>query len=174
MKKYLNSVSIFHLLALSLLIRIVAYYFYGDSEISNEWEKILHNKEVSGIFGYYVVESEYIAHPKLAEIGDKVLPTIFMPPLYYYFIFVIKYFTSNIFVFNYLIIILQIFLSLFSIFIFFKILSNILRKDLSIIITFIFAFFPINILAATQISSVTLQIFLLLSFYGKSKNKFSP
>ena len=164
MKKYLNSVSIFHLLALSLLTRIVAYYFYGDSELSNEWEKIVHNKEVSVIFGYYVAESEYIAHPKLAEIGDKVLPTIFMPPLYYYFIFVTKYFTSNVVVFNYLIIVLQIFLSLFSILIFFKILSNILRKDLSIIITFIFAFFPINILAATQISSVTLQIFLLLNF----------
>jgi 4-amino-4-deoxy-L-arabinose transferase-like glycosyltransferase len=36
---------------------------------------------------------------------------------------------------------------------------------LSSLLTFIFAFFPINIYAAAQVSSITLQIFLVLSFF---------
>ena len=165
MKKYLFSFSILHLLALSIIIRILTYYFYGDLELANEWEKIIHNKEVSGVFGFYIAESEYIAHPKLAEAGEKVLPSIYMPPLYYYFIYVIKLASFNIFDLSTLVIFLQIFLSLVSILIFFKILINFTSKDLAMIITIIFALFPINILAPSQISSITLQIFLLLNFF---------
>ena len=165
MEKYFNTFSIAHLLTLSLIGRIIVFYFYGDTALTNEWEKLIHNKEISGIFGFYVAESEFAAHPKLAEVGEKVLPSIYMPPLYYYFIYVIKFLSLNIFDLSNLVIIFQIFLSLVSILIFFKIVSNLTTKELSITISSIFAFYPINVLASSQISSITLQIFLLLNFF---------
>jgi 4-amino-4-deoxy-L-arabinose transferase-like glycosyltransferase len=165
MEKYFNTFSIAHLLTLSLIARIIVFYFYGDTALTNEWEKLIHNKEISGIFGFYVAESEFAAHPKLAEVGEKVLPSIYMPPLYYYFIYVIKFLSLNIFDLSNLVIIFQIFLSLVSILIFFKIVSNLTTKELSITISSIFAFYPINVLASSQISSITLQIFLLLNFF---------
>lgn len=165
MRKFFDYLSIFHLLVLSLAFRVVVNYFYGDSELANEWENIIHNKAISGIFGFYIAESEFIANPKLAEIGERVLPTIYMPPLYYYLIYLIKLVSLDIFKTSFLVIFFQICLSLVSIFIFFHILRNFVSKNFSIFITSIFAFFPVNILSSSQISSITLQIFLLLNFF---------
>ena len=165
MSKLFNSFSIFHLLFLSLIIRIFAYYFYGDNELVNEWEVIIHNYEITNIFGIHVAVDEYVAETKLAEVGDRVLPSAFMPPLYYYFIYLIKYFASDLINIADLIIFTQITVSLISILIFFKILKLLIKKELIIFLTFIFAFFPINILAVSQISSVTLQIFFMVNFF---------
>ena len=52
--------------------------------------KIIHNKKISGLFGYYVVINDYFADPKFAEYGDIVLPTVFMPPLYSYYIYMFE------------------------------------------------------------------------------------
>ena len=165
MSKFLSQFSILHLLFVSLITKLVAYYFFADHELANEWEKLIHNKETSGIFGFYIASGEYEAHPKLAEAGDKVLPSVFMPPLYYYFIYALKLLSFDIFKLSDQVIFLQIILSLVSIFIFFKILIEFVTKELSIIIASIFAFFPMNILAASQVSSITIQIFLLLNFF---------
>ena len=88
-----------------------------------------------------------------------------MPPLYYYFIYIIKYLGNDLVNPINLIIIVQIFISLISIIIFFKISQIFLDKKYGIILTFIFAFFPLNILSSSQISSITLQIFLILYFF---------
>ncbi len=165
MSKLFNSFSIFHLLFLSLIARVVTYYFYGDTILANEWALIIHNYEVTNIFGIHVAVDEYIAETKLAETGDRVIPSVFMPPLYYYFIFVIKYLTNNAIDVANLIIFSQIIISLISILIFSKILKFLINKNFIIYIVSIFAFFPINVLAASQISSVTLQIFLLTNFF---------
>ena len=59
-----------------------------------------------------------------------------------------------------------------------KIVSKFEKKNLPILISFIFAFFPLNIYASVQVSSITLQIFLILSFLFYfieliEKNKFN-
>jgi hypothetical protein len=165
MKKIINSISIFHLLYVGLILRVVSYYFYGDYELTNEWGILVHNKEISNIFGYYVISGENGVQPKLAESGEIVLPSVYMPPLYYYFIYSLKILSFNFFSISKLIIIFQLFLSLVSIFLFFKICNKFTEKNISLIFTSIFAFFPINVLAASKISSITLQIFLLLNFF---------
>ena len=165
MKKITNLFSILNLLILSLIIRIASYFFYGDYGLTNEWERILHNKEISDIFGFYVAINEYVAQPKLAEIGERVLPSVYMPPLYYYFIYLIKFISSDFLTTSKLVIIFQLFLSILSILLFYRILNEFLTKNLCIIFTAIFAFFPINVIASCKISSITLQIFLLLNFF---------
>ena len=87
MLNLIKNFSLIHLLSLSLILRAISFYFYGDESLVNEWAKIIHNQEVSGIFGYYVVINDYFADPKFAEYNEVVLPTVFMPPLYYYFIY---------------------------------------------------------------------------------------
>lgn len=165
MKKFFSSLSIYHLLLVSLISKIISYYFFADHELTNEWEKLIHNKEISGIFGFYIASGEYIAHPKLAEAGDKVLPSVFMPPLYYYFIYILKLLSLDFFSLSNQVIFFQIILSLVSIYIFSKILIKFTTKEISMVITSVFAFFPMNILAVSQISSITIQIFLLLNFF---------
>ena len=65
-----------------------------------------------------------------------------------------------------LVIFFQIFLSLASILMFYEILKVIkIEKKLTLILSFIFAFFPLNVYATLQISSVTLQIFLIVMFF---------
>ena len=61
----------------------------------------LHNYEISGIFGFNVVINETYAYPKFAEIGETVLPTAFMPPLYFFYLYLLK--LLNINALNYLV-----------------------------------------------------------------------
>ena len=165
MKIILNKITIYQILFLGLILRVFALFYYSDVSLVDEWARIIHNKDISGVFGLNIVLSEYSADPKFAEIGEKVLPTIFMPPLYIYFIYTIKFLAGNFFNYVNVIILIQIILSLISIIILYLITKRLQKsKNISILITFIFAFFPINIYATVQISSVTLQIFLILSF----------
>ena len=165
MIKFFKQFSIIHLLIIGLIIKLIVFNLFAVSGLSNEWEIIIHNKEISGIFGINVASSEYIATPKLAENGERVLPTVFMPSLYYYFIYVLKFFSLNENNVSNYIILFQILLSLASVAIFYRLLCNFLSKRFSIILTSIFLFFPLNVYASIKISSITLQIFLLINFF---------
>ena len=110
--------------------------------------------------------NDYLAIPKLAEVGEKVLPSVFMPPLYTNLIFTLDLFFGDFIKTVNLVIFFQIFLSLASILMFYEILKVIkIEKKLTLILSFIFAFFPLNVYATLQISSVTLQIFLIVMFF---------
>ena len=158
--------SIYNLLFLSFLIRVIFSFIYGDKFLENEWGIILHNYEISGIFGFNVVINETYAYPKFAEIGETVLPTAFMPPLYFFYLYLLKLLNINALNLVDLVIISQIFLSTFSIYFFFKIVQVYEKnKNKIFLFTAFFAFFPINIYASLQISSITLQLFLIVLFF---------
>ena len=126
---------------------------------------ILHNFEVSGIFGLNVVVNEFIAIPNMAKAGDVVLPTVFMPPLYFYFIYILKFLTNDFFNLVNLVIFSQVIISTVSIYVFYEILHiSEKNKFKTLFVSALFAFFPINIYAVSQISSITLQIFLIVLF----------
>ena len=163
----LNSIknfSLIHLLFLSLIVRAVSFYFFGDESLVNEWAKIIHNQEVSGVFGYYVVVNDFFADPKFAENNEVVLPTVFMPPLYFYFIYVTKLISFGILNLVDLIITLQIFISLVSIYIFYELVKFFEKEQVALIAATIFSLFPLNVWVVSQISSITLQILLILLF----------
>ena len=83
-----NIFTIYNLLILSLVIRFIFAIFYSDKTLENEWGIIFHNYQASGIFSYNVVVNEFLALPNLAKSGEVVLPTVFMPPLYFYYMFI--------------------------------------------------------------------------------------
>ena len=142
MEKNIETKELLAILFIGLLLRSFSIYLFSDEVLTNEWAVIIKNYKLSGTFGVNVVQNEFFAFPNIAKEGEKVLPTIFMPPLYYYFIYLVDLiFNDYLNIANY-IIILQTLLSLISIILFYKIIQNFEKdKFITLLVTSIFAFF---------------------------------
>ena len=136
---------------ISVLSRSIIAYFYGDRFLENEWAILVKNLYNFG-------------HFSLLTFDDLFLPNLWMPPVYGYFI----YLHALIFGLNEklasIVIITQILISSITPIIFYRIISNFFSKDLSFIGVLIFSLFPLIIYSATQISSATIYLFLILCF----------
>ena len=90
----------------------------------------------------------------------ELIPSVWMPPAYPFFIYLIKTATSfetqN---FIYLIIFIQIILSTYSVYLFFQLNQNFFSYKLSLINSIIFSIIPLNLYVCGQISSINLQIY---------------
>ena len=136
---------------IAILTRAFALYFYRDIEVANEWGIILSNLEKYKILSVHSVQ------------GVPV-PNIFMPPLYPLFLYVVKIFFTNTEIFLWVIQFIQILFALISIYLTYKILLEFFSEKLSLIGTFIFTIFPLNIYAVSQISSITMQMLFINIF----------
>ena len=142
---------LFFLIIVSIFSRLFSIYLFGAKEISNEWGVMVSIMEEHQMIGFRNVEGE-------------IMPNIFMPPLYPIFLYLIKIFFHNL---NYYLItiqLIQLVLSIISMIYLIKILSEFFSKKITYIGAYIFALFPMNVYAISQISSITLQI-LLMTFY---------
>lgn len=149
----------------SAATKSIIAYFYGDTSLQNEWAQLLSN-----LYNYNSFS--------VLRFEDLSVPNLWMPPVYGYFIYI----QSLIFGLNenlvISVIISQIILSSITPIIFFKILSNFFDKNLSLIGTVILIFFPLVVYASSQISSVSLYLFLLTLFLflvvdlSKNQTKF--
>ena len=92
------------------------------------------------------------------------VPNIFMPPLYPLFLYVLKLGFNETNNFLNTVFIIQTGISLISIFIVYKILIEIFNENMQYLGVIIYAIFPINIFAVSQISSITIQMFLINVF----------
>ena len=148
-------------LIISFILRIIAIWMFRDVQVDNEWGILLSNLETFGFLSVHDVQGEPV-------------PNIFMPPLYPLFLYVIKIFFTSINGFLWAVQLIQLFLALITIYLTFRILLNFFSKNLSMIGTLVFAIFPINVYAVSQISSIVLQVFLLniflFSFFKLFKN----
>jgi 4-amino-4-deoxy-L-arabinose transferase-like glycosyltransferase len=165
MKKYKFKLYISIIILLSITSRLFTAYFFADTKLDNEWGYLFYNLDLTGVLGLNVVIDQFTVLQKFAIPEDQVLPSVFMPPLYAYFIHFINILFNDLFNIVKLVIIFQIFLSLISIYIFFKIARKFEKPNIALTFTFIFSIFPIYIYASTQISSISIQVFLLLCFY---------
>ena len=139
------------LITTAVLLRVIAIIIYGDIEIDQEWGIMLQNLEENKILS-------------VRQVDGIPVPNIFMPPLYPLFLYSVKIFFDSSVFFLAFIKAVQLLFSLISIFLIYKILIEFYSKNISIIGTFIFSFFPLNVYAVSQISSITLQILLLNIF----------
>ena len=135
----------------AILTRLFALYFYRDIEVANEWVIMLENLERNNILSVHSVQ------------GVPV-PNIFMPPLYPIFLYCIKFIISNNELFLWVVQYIQLVFALISIYLANRILCSFFSKNISYIGTFIFTIFPLNVYAVSQISSITIQIFLINLF----------
>lgn len=133
------------------ILRVIAIFFFGDDEVANEWGIILNNLEQNKILS-------------VRSVDGVPVPNIFMPPLYPLFLYVLKLGFNETNNFLNTVFIIQTGISLISIFIVYKILIEIFNENISILGVIIYAIFPINIFAVSQISSITIQMFLINVF----------
>ena len=77
--KYFN---LYLLILFSFIVRIAAVYHYGDAEIEHEWKELLINLYNNGVLS-------------LHQFDGKIIPSVFMPPLYVYFLYTLKLFTPE-------------------------------------------------------------------------------
>ncbi len=148
----------------ALTVRVIAFYFYGDSQLENEWEILVNNLSERGRLGFYVVNDELGTLPKVADENEIILPSVFMPPLYTYFLFIVKFAFSNFVNFINIILFIQIFISTISCYLFFKLIQSSDNLNTSFYVALIFSLMPINVYAAVQISSISIQVFLLVYY----------
>ena len=140
------------LIAASFLLRILAVYFVKDTHIDNEWNVLLNNLTEYKSFSFYTFNNELI-------------PSVLMPPMYVFFLYLIKtitFFDGNNLL--YAIIFIQVILSTYSVYLFYKINQYFFSNRLSLINSTIFSILPLNIYACGQISSINLQIIFSLFF----------
>ena len=143
--------NIFVAIAISIIFRFYLLDIYGDTSLEYEWKTLFYNLKNHGVLSF-------------RSFNNVLIPSVYMPPLYVYFI----YFVDLISLHNQnlvkLILITQIFFSTISIYFFFKINLEFFSKKVSLICTYIFCFFPLNIYSCLQISSITIQILFNIIF----------
>ncbi len=139
------------LFLISLLSRILISYYYGDRSLENEWTKLVNN-----LYNYNVLA--------FLTFGDLLVPNLWMPPVYAYFIYLhalIFGINDNLSIY---IIVTQILISSLTSIIFYKILSHFFSNKTCFFGAILFSIFPLIVYSAGQISSVTVYLFLLLIF----------
>lgn len=146
-----SQTKLFLILFFGLCFRIITIYFFGDAVIDKEWGAMLYNLEHNQILSS-------------RSVDGVPVPNLFMPPLYAWFLFIIKLLVSDSNLFLTATFAIQLLLSVGSIFLMFLILLSLFDKKISLLGTAIYTFFPLNIYAVSQISSITLQMFLINLF----------
>ena len=99
--KYLYN--IFVAISISIILRFLLLNNYGDLTFQNEWGVLFNNLKNNGILAYRSFEG-------------NLIPSVYMPPLYVYFIYLIDIFIPENFDLVRSILIIQILLSAISIF----------------------------------------------------------
>ena len=140
------------LIAVSFILRLLAIFFVRDVHIDNEWGGLLNNLVQYKSYSLYTFDGQLI-------------PSTLLPPIYPFFLYLIKVITSfketN---FLYSIFFIQIILSTYSVYLFYQINQNFFSNKLSLINSIIYSVVPLNIYTCGQISSVNLQIIFSLLF----------
>ena len=135
----------------AIFVRIIAVIFFRDTQIDHEWGIILNNLENYKILSVH-------------EVQGTPVPMIFMPPLYPLFLYIIKIFFNDLDLFLWIVQCIQIIFGIIGIIFTKKILSEFFSEKMSNIGTLIFGLFPLNVYAVSQISSISLQVFLINLF----------
>ena len=151
LKKRENLV-LFLLVFLSVLIRIPIILIYGDTNLENEWAALVNNLISHGTLSYKSFE-------------DFLLPNLFMPPLYAYYLYVFSFLNLAEQHYINLVLLSQALLASISIVVFYKINKIFFSEKVSFYSSLLFSFFPLHVYACSQISSVSLQSFFLILFF---------
>ena len=150
-----ETVKLILLILFSLLIRIPVILIFGDSSLENEWGVLVNNLIINKTLAFDYLDP---------TLNKFLLPNIWMPPLYAYYLYFFSFFNLEEQQYIQLILSSQIFLSLLSVAIFYKINKIFFSQQISFFSSLLFSLFPLYLYACGQVSSVTLQVFLTLLF----------
>jgi len=161
-----ETTSLILLFLLSAIIRIPIILIFGDISLEHEWKVLVNSLTVHGVLSF-------------RNLDGFLLPNLWMPPLYAYYLYLFSAFNLNEQHYIQLILLSQILLSSISVIIFYKINKIFFSKKISFYSSLLFSFFPLHAYACGQISSISLQTFFTILFFYfffqfiKKKNSFS-
>lgn len=135
----------------SAISRIIISYYYGDRDLENEWAILVDNLYNNNVLS-------------MLRFGDLFVPNLWMPPIYAYFIYlhVLLFGMSESLPIS--VISSQIIISSLTTIVFYKIIINFFTNKMSLYGSLLFSIFPLIVYSASQISSATIYLFLLLIF----------
>ena len=139
------------IMIIGIISGFFSIYYFSDSELVNEWPILLNNLETNKMLS-------------VRSVDGVPVPNIFMPPLYPFFLYLIKIPINDTEIFLNTVFSIQLIISIISIFLCYKIFLEIFSESISLLGTLIFTVFPLNIYAISQISSITLQVLLINIF----------
>ena len=155
-KNNYKDIKLFILLISLLIIKILLIFFIGEddnallSESENEWGKLFISLKNHGYMSWF-------------STNEILFRNAFMPPLYVYFIYIIS-FISEVHLVK-ITLIIQIFLSLLTSFIFFKLcIKKRFSNNQAITACIIFSYYPLHLYGTAQISSATIVLFIYTLF----------
>ena len=137
----------------SFLLKLAFVFFVHEKNLSDEWIILFNNFQENTSYSYYIFDGIHV-------------PSSYMPPLYFIFLYLNKILSFNLVNFLYLVFLNQILLSTMSVYLFYKICKNFFNDKNSLIGALIFSLFPLMIYSNGLVSSASLQIFLYLLFFN--------
>ena len=140
------------LFSISILVRIPTILIFGDTSLENEWKIIVNNLIVYETLSF-------------RSFDEFLLPNLFMPPLYSYYLYFFSIFNLQEQNYIQLILLSQILLSSISVVIFYEINKIFFSHKISFYSSLLFSLFPLHVYACSQVSSVSLQTFFTILFF---------
>ena len=139
------------IIILSFLIKSLFVIFYHEKTLSDEWAILFQNFQNFKSYSFYIFDGQDI-------------PSSYMPPLYFFFIYLNKILSFEKINFLYLIYLNQILISSLTVYLFYSLCKNFLNERFSLFGALIFSVFPLIIYSNGLISSACLQLFFYLLF----------
>lgn len=150
-KLFIEKNKIYLTLIIFLIFRLISSLFFGDKFIDHEWGTIVDNYLNKGVFGFFTLNGE-------------VTPNLYMPPLYAFFLIILKFLIKDLNLFLVVVYFIQSLMAIYSSYFFYKLLKIFFTEKVSFFCLLIFLSFPLNIYAATQISSIVFQMSFFIIF----------
>jgi len=139
------------LILFSIIIRLPVVFMFGDSNIENEWGNLYKNLVIHGKLIY-------------ENFNGTLLPNLWMPPLYSYYIYFFSIFSDSQAIVTQLVLYSQVILAGISVAFFYQLNKNFFSIKISFWSSLIFSIIPLHLYACSQISSISLQVFLIILF----------
>ena len=151
------------LILFSIIIRIPIVFIFGDSNLEFEWKLLVENLVEYKQLGWKNCEFAY-SFTEICFENGLLLPNLWMPPLYAYYLYFFTFF--NLEQQNYILLIIssQILLASVSVVIFYKINKFFFSKKISFYSSLFLSLFPLYAYSSVQISSISMQVFLTILF----------
>ena len=147
LNKKINKIILF-----SFIIKLLFVVIYHEKSLTDEWAVLTENFQNFRSYSYYI-------------FNGQDMPSSYMPPLYFIFIYFNKILSFDKINFLYLIYFNQVLISSFTVFLFYKICKNFFNENISLFGALIFSIFPLIIFSNGLISSACLQLFFYLLFF---------
>jgi len=150
MSRFNNKIN--KIIIFSFFLKLIFVIFFHEKNLTDEWAILFKNFQNFKSYSYYIFDSQAI-------------PSSYMPPLYFIFIYLNKVLSFDKINFLYLIYFNQVLISSITVYFFYRLCKNFLDETFIILGSFIFSVFPLIAYSNGLISFAFLPLFFFFFFF---------